>query len=221
MTPKLRVAALMTLAMLAILIGLGIWQLQRREWKRGILDHIDAAERSMAIPLPDAPDDFQKVRLEGHARTDLEAFYAFEVRNGQPGGQLIVPYERPGKPTVLVDLGFVPESAPHPFPVDDRAVEGFIRPAEQAGAFSGKDDPANRHFYTLDPALIGKSLGLNNVAAYTLVALAPAAPNQTPEPSHAMPRPPNDHLGYALTWFGFAVTLLIIFFLNVRKLQRS
>lgn len=218
---RLRVPAIMTLAMLAILIGLGIWQLQRREWKRGILDHIDAAERSPAIPMPDAPGDFQKVRLEGHARTDLEAFYAFEVRNGQPGGQLIVPYERPGKPTILVDLGFVPDAAPHPFPVDDRAVEGFIRPAEQSSYFSGTDDPAHRHFYTLDPALIGKTLGLSNVAGYTLVALAPAAPGQMPEPSHAMPRPPNDHLGYALTWFGFAVTLVIIFFLYARKSQRS
>jgi surfeit locus 1 family protein len=221
MNPKLRAPAIMTLAMLAILIGLGVWQLQRREWKRGVLDHIDTAERSAAMAMPDAPEDFQKVRLEGHPRVDLESFYAFEIRNGQPGGHLIVPYERHGKPTVLVDLGFVPESAPHPFPVDDRAVEGFVRPAEQAGAFSGKDDPAHRHFYTLDPALIGKSLGLSNVAAYTIVALAPAAAGQIPEPSHAMPRPPNDHLGYALTWFGFAATLLIIFFLYARKSQRS
>jgi surfeit locus 1 family protein len=220
MTPKLRLPAVMTLVMLAILIGLGIWQLQRREWKRAILDQMDAAERSPALAMSDAPSPFQKVRLEGHLRGDLQALYQFEIRNGQPGAQLVVPLERAGKPTVLVDLGYIPDSAPHPFPVTDAAVEGFIRPAEQAGTFSGTDDLTHRHFYTLDPAVIGRTLGVADVAPFILVALAPATSGQVPEPSHVLPRPANDHLSYALTWFGFAVTLSIIFLLYARKASR-
>ena len=222
MPPRLRLPAISTLVMLVILISLGVWQLQRRAWKAGILSQIDAAEHLPAIPMPDAPSPFQKVRLEGSLRTDLQASYAFEVRdNAGPGTQLIVPLERPGQQTVLVDLGFLPDSAPHPFQLENHAVEGFIRPAEQAGMFAGTDDPAHRHFYTLDPAVIGAALGETNVAPYTLIALAPRSPGQIPEPAHAFPRPPNDHLNYALTWFGFAVTLTVVFVLYARKAMRA
>ena len=221
MPRRLMLPAISTLVMLVILISLGIWQLHRRAWKADILAQIDAAERLPAIPMPPEPGAFQKVRLEGRLRTDLQASYGFEVRDGKPGTQLIVPLERPGQPTVLVDLGFLPDAAPHPDPLENRAVEGFIRPAEQAGSFAGKDDPAQRRFYTLNPTAIAASLGVGNVAPYTLVALAPAVPGQIPEPSHAFPRPPNDHLNYALTWFGFAVTLSIVFGLYARKALRA
>ncbi len=221
MPPRLRLPAISTAVMLVILIALGSWQLQRREWKAGILAQIDAAERLPAIPMPETPTAFQKVRLEGTLRTDLQASYAFELRDGRPGTHLIVPLERTGQKAILVDLGFLPDAAPHPYPVENHAVEGFIRPAEQAGSFAGKDDPAHRHFYTLDPAVIGAALGETNVAPYTLIALAPAVAGQMPDPAHAFPRPPNDHLNYALTWFGFAVTLSIVFLLYARKALRA
>jgi surfeit locus 1 family protein len=218
---KLWVPLLSTAIMLAILISLGVWQLQRREWKAGLLAQIDAAEQQPAIALPSEPQPFQKVRVEGRFRTDLVALYAFEVRDQKPGAHLIVPLERTGQPTILVDLGFVPDAMPRPIAVEAGAVEGFIRPAEQASTFSGGDNIAGRHFYTLNPALIGNTLGLAQVAPYTLVALAPLVPRQYPEPAHAMPRPPNDHLNYALTWFGFAITLLVIFILYARKASRA
>jgi surfeit locus 1 family protein len=221
MPRRLLVPAISTLVMLVILISLGIWQLERRAWKLALLGQIDTAEHHPAIPMPAAPLPFQKVRLEGRLRTDLQASYGFDVRDGRPGTQLIVPMERDGQPTVLVDLGFLPDAAPHPFPMEPQAVEGFIRPAEHAGMFSGTDSPAQRRFYTLDPAVIGASLGETNVAPYTLIVLGPVLAGQMPEPSHAMPRPPNDHLNYAFTWFGFAVTLSVIFFLYARKSRRS
>ncbi len=218
---KLLVPLISTAVMLVILISLGVWQLHRREWKTALLAQIDAAESQPAIPMPAQPGPFQKVRLEGHFRTDLEALYAFEVRNETPGAHLIVPLERAGQPTVLVDLGFVPDSTARPIAVSTDAVEGFIRPAEQAGSFAGTDNPAQQHFYTLDPQKIAASLGLAQVEPYTLVALGPVVKGQIPEPAHAMPRPPNDHLNYALTWFGFAITLLVIFILYARKALRA
>ncbi len=218
---KLLVPLVSTIVMLAILISLGIWQLERRAWKAGLLAQIDTAEQLPAIALPDVPGSFQKVRLEGHWRTDSEGLYAFEVRDQLPGAHLIVPLERAGQPTVLVDLGFVPDRMARPIALATASVEGFIRPAEQAGMFSSGDDVANRHFYTLDPARIGKALGLGEVAPYTLIALGPVVRGQYPEPAHALPRPPNDHLNYALTWFGFALTLSVIFVLYARKALRA
>jgi surfeit locus 1 family protein len=218
---KLALPVASTLVMLAILISLGVWQLHRLAWKTELLAHIDAAEHLPAIPMPDAPAPFQKVRLEGSFRPDLEALYAFELRGEMPGAHLIVPLERAGQPAVLVDLGFVPDAMKRPIAVSASSVDGFVRPAEQAGTFSGTDSPGELHFYTLDPAKIGAALGLARVAPYTLVALGPPVPGQFPDPAHAMPRPTNDHLHYALTWFGFALTLLVIFGLYARKALRS
>ncbi len=97
-------------------------------------------------------------------------------------------------------------------------VEGYVHPAERAGSFSATDDVAGRHFYTLDPQVIGAALGLGRVAPFTLVAMgAPAIP----DPARHLPRPPNNHLSYAVTWFGFAITLLVIFAVYARKVVRA
>ena len=64
---------LVTVLMLAILIGLGVWQLQRLQWKRGILAAIDQAEASPAIPLPEHPAQFTKVRTEGRFMAGKQA----------------------------------------------------------------------------------------------------------------------------------------------------
>ena len=60
---------LMTLAMLAVLIGLGTWQLRRLAWKNAFLARIAAAEQAPAVALPAQPSPFQKVRVSGHLGT--------------------------------------------------------------------------------------------------------------------------------------------------------
>jgi surfeit locus 1 family protein len=218
---RLLVPAISTVVMLTLLLGLGIWQLQRREWKAGLLAQIDAAERLPAVPLPAAPDPFAKVRIEGHLRSDLEVLYGAEVRGDTLGAHLIMPLERPEADPVLVDLGWVPMQRRDPLVLPQGAVEGFVRPAEHAGTFSAADNPAKRLFYTLDPGPIGAALGLPHVAPFVLTAIGTAPPGVFPDPVRNLPRPPDNHLQYALTWFGFAATLLIIFSLYARKTLKS
>ena len=86
---------------------------------------------------------------------------------------------------------------------------GYVRPADRAGWFSASDNPATRRFYTLDPAAIGAALGLDREAPFTVVALGP--PNELPAPAQDLPRPPNDHFSYALTWFSLSVCLVLVF----------
>lgn len=204
--------------MLAILIGLGLWQLERMAWKQGLLDQITAAEAEPAIPSPQSPHPFTKIRMSGVFRDDLWSLYGAEGRDTaqgpQMGGQLLGVLLRPSG-AVLVDLGWVPSSATHP-PPGPATVEGFVRPAEHAGLFAAVDDVRTRRFYTLDPGAIGAALGVK-VAPFTLVALGPAG---LPDPSRSLPRPANDHFGYALTWFSFAGILSIIFALHARKTIR-
>ena len=74
-----------------------------------------------------------------------------------------------------------------------------------------------RQFYTLDPEAIGRSLGLQHVAPFILIALGPTPPEHYPDPAKHLPRPPNNHLSYAITWYGLAVALVVIFALWARK----
>ena len=92
-----------------------------------------------------------------------------------------------------------------------------VRPSDTPGMFSATDSPATRRFYTLDAPTIGKDLGLDRVAPFILVALGPPPPERYPDPARHLPRPPNNHLSYAITWYGLAIALVVIFVLWARK----
>ncbi len=220
---RLLVPALSTLVMLAILLGLGTWQVRRLAWKRALLAQIAAAEQAPAVPLPAHPGRFQKVSVRGRLLADRTALYGAEVHDAPSGpvlgGQLIVPLQRADGPTLLVDLGWVPaqRSEPLDLPAGETTIAGYVRPPDHPGLFSATDDPKARLFYTLDPAAIGAALGLPEVAPFTLVALGTPPPRGWPEPARHLPRPLNNHLQYALTWYGLAAVLVVVFVAYVRK----
>jgi surfeit locus 1 family protein len=108
---------------------------------------------------------------------------------------------------VLVDRGWVPVDGPAPSagrPEGVVTVEGFVHPGDRPGWFAAADDRAARRFFTLDPPAIGAALGLD-VAPYAIIALGPAG---SPDPARSLPRPTNNHLGYVITWYGLALSLI-------------
>ncbi len=226
------VPAISTVAMLAVLIALGTWQVRRLHWKEAILARIATAEASPPIALPPGPvvavpPPFTKIAVAGRFRFDLEARFGDDVRD-MPGGAAmgygqIVPLERDGAPDMLVLRGWVPEKrvAALDEPAGRQIVTGYVRPAEGPHWFSPADDVADRRFYTLDPAAIGRALGLSNLEPFILVAVGPSEPGLFPDPARQLPRPPNNHLSYVVTWYGLAVVLLVIFGTWVRKTVRS
>jgi len=200
-----------------LLIGLGVWQLHRLRWKLGILAEIHAAEMRPGIPLSGHPGPFAKVVVTGRLRTDLAALYGDDVETTPQGlaqgGQLIIPLERTDGPPVMVDLGWVPMSdrVPPTLPTGTTSVSGYVHAPDHPWLFSAPDDVPGRRFYTLDPARIGAALGLKQVAPFTLIALGRQQFGVYPMPAEHLPEPPNNHLQYALTWFGLALVVVIQF----------
>lgn len=208
-----------------LLIALGVWQLHRLKWKEGILAAIHHAAISAPIPLPEHPTPFEKVSIAGTWIPGKAALYGDEVHDTPTGpvagGEIIMPLQRPNGQIVLVDLGWVQQQLPVPLPMPTGPTEavGYLHAPIKAGWFAGTDNPAHGHYYTLDPEKIGAGMGLGPVAPYILIGMGPKPPpgSPAPQPAQNLPTPPNNHYGYALTWFGFAFILVFEFIFFARK----
>jgi surfeit locus 1 family protein len=200
-----------------MLMSLGIWQIDRLAWKEAILASIASAERAPPVPLPAAPSPFEKVFVTGTPDPATVSLFGDDVRTTKTndtviGGELLVVLRRVGAAPILVDLGWMPFAdfgKVHP-PLS-LSVSGFAQAPERPNYFTPKDDPADHQFYLLAPARIGPALGVRDLAPFVLVAMGTPSPRGWPEPAATLPRPPNDHLQYALTWFGLAGVLLAQF----------
>ena len=218
MTPRWRrilPAVLASIPVLAILLALGTWQVRRLHWKTDLLARIAASEAAPPIPLTIPPQPFTKVRVTGRFRHDLEAVLGAEVRNGMLGARLVTPLEAAGLPPILVDRGWVPSerrNAPITRPEGEVSVTGYLSPPHERDMFAATDDTAGRRFFTADARAIGTALGLPGTMPELLVALAePGQPRDAlPQPATTLPRPTNSHLGYAITWYGLAFSLVAV-----------
>jgi surfeit locus 1 family protein len=195
------------LPVLCILLALGWWQLQRLHWKAEILARMDAADAAPPVPLGRSPEPFARVTADGVFDASRAALVGLEPRQGTLGARLVVPLLRDGAPPVLVDLGWVPQGARGPVPEGRVALLGFVHPGDSRSWLAAADDLAGRHFYTFDPPAIAAALGLPGAEPFALVRLGPPG---TPDPARAIPRPPNNHLGYVVTWWGLAFSLLLV-----------
>ena len=203
--------ALAGLPILLILLGLGTWQAQRLLWKTDLLARIAAAEAAPPAAFSDPPAPYAKLQATGRFDHAREALLGVEIRANRMGARLIVPFLSDSSPPMLVDRGWVPLDglAGLPRPEGLQSVTGYIRMGEAAGRFAAQNDVAARRFFQFDPAAIGAALGIPGMAGYGLVLLGP--PGSLPDPAQSLPRPRNNHLGYAITWYGLALSLLGVF----------
>lgn len=208
--------------MLAITLGLGVWQVERLRWKTALLSEIDVAEQAPPIRLQADPTPFRRVVVQGRF-VGLVARYGAEVRMTSSGlavmgSQVVQTLRRDDGSAVLVMRGWAPAETQPDTPAGMRDVVGYVREPDHPGLFSLHDDPAHGTYYTLDPQVVAAGLGAGPVAPFTVVALAPLPPPGVyPEPAQTLPRPPNDHLGYAITWFALSAALVVIFVVFARQ----
>jgi surfeit locus 1 family protein len=212
-----------TLAALAVLLGLGTWQVQRLHWKEGLIAARAAQLAAPPAPLPaTAADwrgwDFRKVSVRGTFRHDLEQrFGAFTV-DDQFGQHILTPLVRADGPAILVDRGFVPaERAPVETrrqgevtgPVEVTGIARY-RGADRPGWFTPANQPKDRIWYWYDMPALAQATGLELLP---VVVEADATPNPGGLPIGGQTRIelPNNHLQYAITWYGLAAALVGVY----------
>lgn len=211
-----------------VLAGLGVWQTQRLEWKTALIDTI--AERRAAPPaaLPAelresarAEWEFTRVALAGRFLRDAEMRVLAQTRGGRVGVRVVAPFARDGGGAVLVDRGWAPEDAAIDRPEGPAAVEGLLRGAPAGNPFRPGNRPEDGVWHWIDPPAMARAAGLPETAFYVQAAGPAGEGGRYPIPGGAALELRNDHLQYALTWFGLAAALLAVHAVLRRRARRG
>ena len=209
---------------LGILVTLGSWQIYRMQWKAELIAEFEDRAHSAPIPvtsLPlDEPPRYQRVFVEGVWLHEHEVQLTGRTFEGTAGYHIITPLRQDDGVIILVNRGWVSQDYRDP---NQRLatltsglvkVDGIVRLPAKKGYFVPENDPEDGDWFTLSIADISQYSGLGDsvVKTFTVDALRPDGPYVLPIGAGVNITLPNNHLQYALTWYGIALGLVGVYF---------
>lgn len=216
--PGITVAALI---LTVILIGLGVWQLQRLQWKLALIaevnGHMKAAPVSLDVALKMNADDaqYRRVALLGRFDNAREAYVFTTDAQGAPIYHVLTPFETGDGRTMMVDRGLIPKDRLDPAtrtPVEgETKLVGVWRVPDAPGLFTPAADTAHRIWYARDVKDIAAADHLRLAAPVLIEADAAPNPGGWPKGGQTVVSFRNEHLSYAVTWFGLAAGLIGVY----------
>ncbi|MHA1113678.1 MAG: SURF1 family protein [Alphaproteobacteria bacterium] len=217
-----------TLPALAVLIGLGTWQMERMTWKQDMIETRGARASAVALAAPARIDDFaemefRRVRVEGAFLHGKEMYLGARTLRGNVGYQVVTPLRRSDGSFLLVNRGWVPRVKRDPEtrtagqPTGKVVVEGLVRSPGFKGAFPPDNQPEKNFWFHVDIPAMTAWAGLGDVANYVVDAGPAPNPGGLPIGGQTRIHLRNEHLQYALTWYALAVALLVIYILYHRR----
>ncbi len=231
MKPRIWPVVVATIVGLAILLTLGIWQVQRLAWKNTLIARANAAIAAEPIPLDQALEqflagqniDYVKIKARGKF-APKDPLRLLSSANSGPAWELIQGFEQTQGASVLVSRGKLAHNQPSP--KSDRTeieIIGHLVWHDQGrGYFDVDNKPDENLWYWWDVvAMTNQFSGTHANPNYAVVHLVPGSPGTEGlfvDPPKANLR--NNHLGYAITWFGLAAVLLVMSALFVRARMR-
>lgn len=237
--------AITSLIIVATLLSLGFWQLQRRNEKHALIAALDArlAEAPVALPPSDrwsamsaATDEFRRVTFTATYKPQPDAMVYSSgsgVRPDVPGAVTwaFLPAALPNGATVVINTGFV-QNTMQDRAQQDRVVKtlitgapvtmtGYLRYPETAGSLTPHDDVAKRLWFNRDQRAMASALGWGDVAPFYIDLETPVPANGIPKPGPLVVRLKDDHMQYAITWFSLAAAVVIAFGVWTRGQKRG
>jgi surfeit locus 1 family protein len=224
-------ATIFTIVGVAILIGLGVWQLDRKVWKENLIATVNERVARTPQPLP-SREDWSRLTQAGNEYAHV-AFPA-EFLGGQealvytagsslrpdvsgPGYWVFAPARLAGGSIVVVNRGFVPADRMGPAMRDDGVphgsvdIVGYLRWPEARGSFTPADDVKGNVWFVRDPKAMSDAHHWAAAAPFYVDQEAPVPPGGLPKPGKIDVQLPDNHLQYALTWFGLALGLSCVY----------
>ncbi|WP_245409794.1 SURF1 family protein [Pararhizobium haloflavum] len=217
------------LTVLAMLIALGTWQVQRLAWKEALLERI--AERIAAPPLSLAQAEAQwaqqgeieYVPVEVSGRFDHDGEQHFlATHQGQSGWYVYTPLELRDGRALIVNRGFIPYDRKEPATREWEEPEGIVSftalardpLAEKPSWIVPDNAPADNLWYWKDFAAMREAMGLAADATVPFFvdirSYGADSGIRVPVPGVTQVDLPNNHLQYAVTWYGLAAALAVV-----------
>jgi surfeit locus 1 family protein len=230
-------AAPLVLLALAILLGLGTWQVKRLHWKEALIADIEERLSASPVPLSEIEAmaksggdiEYRRVRLSGIFDHSRERHF-FATHQGRTGYYIYTPLSLADGRILFVNRGFVPFEMKEPAKRPDGQVAGEVQIKGLARAplvakpssMLPDNDIAKNIFYWKDLAAMASSVDIPPGRLVNLFVDADDAPNPGgwPQGGVTLIDLPNNHLQYAITWYGLAAALVIVagfaYFRNVK-----
>jgi cytochrome oxidase assembly protein ShyY1 len=224
-----------TLAMAIVFLSLGTWQLQRRVEKHALIAALTERLATPPAPLPPAAqwtaltperDEFRRVRFSATYESGPDVMVyssgsAVREDISGPGTWAFLPARLSSGETIVVNTGFV-QNTMQVREQQDRAVKrlvtgepveltGYLRFPEKAGVLTPAENLTKRLWFTRDHLAMARTLGWNEVAPFYIDLEQPVPASGIPKPGPLAVHLKDDHLQYAITWFGLAIAVVIAF----------
>ena len=222
-TPPLRLKTLLVglilLFSITALSGLGVWQVQRRAWKLDLIERVEQRVRATPTDAP-GPESWPNINASEYAYRHVSVRGQFvkgrstlvrAVTERGRGYWLVEPLQVSEGFTVLINRGFIPagrttRSPPGRERLDAvTTITGLLRMTEPGGGFLHQNDPTSGRWYSRDVVAIANAQGIERVAPYFIDA--DASVTSLAIGGLTVISFQNNHLIYALTWFGLAAML--------------
>ena len=211
----------------ALLIGLGVWQVQRLAWKNAL---IAQAEAQLSAPpvdietlrgLPPEDLNFRSARLTGAAMPSREITMLHSQRPQGVGFRYLTPFRLEDGAVMLVDRGFVPKDPEEPVAVPPPpegvvTIEGKLRRFFDRGALTPENDPARNIWFAHDLDEMADYIGAPLALEAVLVQTDPPE-GRWPMRTKVNADMRNFHLPYAITWFSMAALWLLLSWVWLRR----
>lgn len=204
MTRRMIAPLIFGIAGVAILVSLGVWQMQRLAWKTAIIDEIQARLALDPVPVPGSPsadtDQYLRVEASGAlAPGELHVYTSSPPRG--VGYRVIAPLVLADGRRILLDRGFVPiDEKDEARLVGPISVEGALMWPRETDRFTSAPDMVKNIWFARDVPLMAAALDTEAVMLVAAASDDPGAPMPLPLTVNIR----NDHLQYAITWFALA-----------------
>jgi surfeit locus 1 family protein len=224
-------ATIFALVGFAILLSLGVWQLERKAWKENLIATLNTRIAAPPRALPQSPDqnvdEFSRVRLHGAFVAGESALVftsgsALRPDISSPGYWVLSPLRTDDGRIVVVNRGYVPgKDGIAPPPSGDVDLTGALRWPDESGMFTPANDPQHNLWYSRDPVAIAATKRWGQVVPFFVEQETPQLAN-APRAGPLVVHLRDNHLQYAITWFGLAGGLAGVYLVWLRgRLRRA
>ena len=213
-----------TLMGFVVLMSLGTWQLERKAWKEALIATLDRRLNDAPVALPKPSEwagmtaensEFTRVRFSADfakANDALVYTSGSSIRDDVKGSGYFVfsPATFAGGEQIAVNRGYVPDRS-YPAASGVQEIVGYLRWPEVPSWFVAAHDAAGEIWTLRDQRMMAQVRGWGAVAPFYVEQEGPVPPGGLPHPSALKPKLRNEHLQYAITWYGLAAVLAVMF----------